>query len=45
MPGAIRPTRRIFALLLVVVLSAVWFSAITLWVKRTDADERVLSLD
>jgi low temperature requirement protein LtrA len=43
--GAIRPTPWVLAALLVVVLSAVWFSAITLWVKRTDADERVPSLD
>ena len=43
--GAIRPTPWIFAVLLVAVLSAVWFYAITLWIKRTDPNERVPSLD
>lgn len=43
--GALRPAPWLLALLLVVLLSAVWFSAITLWVKRTDPGERVPSLD
>ena len=43
--GAVRPTPWIFALLLVLDLSAVWFFAIKLWIKRTDPGERVPSLD
>jgi len=43
--GALRPAPWVLALLLVAVLSALWFSAITLWIKRTDADERIPSLD
>jgi low temperature requirement protein LtrA len=43
--GGLRPRAWVFALLLFVVLSVVWFYAITLWVKRTDADEPVPSLD
>ena len=43
--GALRPTPWVFALLLFAVLSAVWFYAITLWIKRTDSDERVPGLD
>ena len=43
--GGLRPRPWVFAWLLVAVLSAVWFFAITLWVKKTDAHERVPSLD
>ncbi len=43
--GALRPTRWMLALLLIGALSAVWFYAINLWVKRTDPSEHVPSLD
>jgi low temperature requirement protein LtrA len=43
--GALRPRPWALAALLVAVLSTVWFFDITLWVKRTDPDEPVPSLD
>ncbi len=43
--GAVRPTPWLFALLLVAVLSAVWFFAIKLWVLRTEPGEPIPSLD
>ncbi len=43
--GALRPTPWIFAFMLVVVLFAVWFYTLILWIKRTDPNEHVPSLD
>lgn len=43
--GSIRPRPWVLALAVVVILSLLWFTTIIMWIKRTDSDERVPSLN